>query len=147
MCAKLNNHVEDSLSVHTVACKTGFPLCAATGNFISILGQGSRPHLTNSVKRWLLYLRPQLPCEAHNVYHLWCDDIFSLSFFLLCYCPFLCSEPTLKPKTLGGAAAAFARTTSLPPPSISHSHSASHPIDQRPNIWHSLPKSSRSTRQ
>jgi hypothetical protein len=41
-------------NIITVACKTGFPSDPAAGNFISLLDQGSQPHLTNSVKRWLL---------------------------------------------------------------------------------------------
>jgi hypothetical protein len=42
------------LTRNTVACKTGFPSSLAAGNFISLLDQGSQPHLTNLVKRWLL---------------------------------------------------------------------------------------------
>jgi hypothetical protein len=43
---------ESAAGSRAVASEAGFP--SAWGNFISLLDQGSQPHFTNSVKRWLL---------------------------------------------------------------------------------------------
>jgi hypothetical protein len=131
------------------ACLWGLSMAEAkdapnvrNGNFISLLDQGS---------------------QHNNVYHLWCDDIFSPTLF--CYVImsiFLCSESTLDFPSQANHSAETVLAAAEDPqrcrrraradnvltsPSISPSHGASHPIDQRPDIWHSRPKSSSSTRR